>query len=238
VSARRLLCLCRQAFLHWDEAIHLVWHDRGANLGSQAMQLATDHAALEAQQDVDDNEQLLERLAMRELMEKVRLKTNEAAQVRKQATSLEAEAAALVAEFESEQLDAEDLSRELWRMRRSSAKRADSGDEALDTLRRQLTEALDVQGSLRYSLRQCEAKAGEVASARNEAKKCLSNVHGKLDETHREFVNAMEVLDRQASALIQEEQEAHKIAQQHQKALDSIIFRVRMCDLELQRWKV
>merc|ERR1712194_615040 len=117
----------------------------------------------------------------------------------------------------------------------SSAQR--HGDADIATLEAQLVSAIEVQGSLRFSLLRSQAEAQRACTEREDLEAKASELRQRLEEARASYLVAIDVLDRRVASLEQEGSEAERTAERLERALESVSFRMRMADVELQRWQ-
>jgi chromosome segregation ATPase len=190
--------------------------------------------ALEAQRDARDATRREDEIARLDLINEIRRKASESADLHKKAEQTQYANAEMLTELKEERLVTESLMQELEYLK---SERQTAREDPVQSLERQLREALDIQGSLRFSFLQTEAEAQRVAVVYESTQNHVLDLESRLAESRRAYAAAIESLDRKVNSLRHEGQEAEHKASRLEKALDSVTFRARMCDLEMERWK-
>lgn len=228
------------AFALWDGLIRAALRDECGRLSERIELAAEAEAEHEIQQDAEAEARRQGELARQELSEQLRLKAAEAAVLRSRVAETWVQSANLLGSLEEAWEAAEVITREFRRLRIGSGLGGglvqDDASVPLQAMERQLVEALDVEGSLRFAVRRGEAEAKKAMQSRGAAEARAANLTGLLEESRRAYAEAMDGLDRKAAALALEGREAQQVVQRLDKVLAGMTFRTRRCDVELQRW--
>lgn len=237
-----------RAFAAWDRAVSLALREQCEHLSEQIAMVAEAGAELEQEQDAETDARKQGELAREEIAEEVERKTAEAAALRSQIAADDKTGTVLLERLEEARETADALAVYL-RLRAAPgladdcarsplcALRQDPTLGPLEGLEKQLAEVLDIGCSLRFAVRKGEAEAREAMQARSIVDAQAAKLRKCIEELKRGYSQTMEDLDRKAAAVALEAEEAQQVAQNLEKALASMSFRKRMCDLELQRWQ-
>jgi len=236
IAARQRLALFRWTLARWDEAVRISLRADCESLAAQVESMTKSQQTLEQQRSECAVMQREGELARLDLACEVKQRTAYAQELHERVMVKQAENTALLTRLEEERDIAATLASEVERCQAMHDDWKRGEDSVVVALEAELKEALDVQGSLRISLLRSEAEAERYTCGRDTAEARVFELQQRLEGSRRAYAKAMDTLDSKAAALAQEGRDAEQVAQRLEKALDSTIFRVRMCDLELQRW--
>merc|ERR1740122_463121 len=198
---RRRISLARWALALWDEVVRLELLAACDGLASQIEHEAEVACEIAAQRSALDAAQQQTELSRVDLSCEVQRKVAEAATLRTHVAEAEEENVGLLAHLEEERDIVEALGHEVWRLVGQRERSRSEGDPAITLLERQLREALDAQGSLRFSLLQSEAEADAVTNERDVEQAHLSELQERLEDSRRVYVQAVDALDGKIAGL-------------------------------------
>lgn len=234
VSSRVRISLTRATFGLWDEAVQAVVR---ADCHRISEEIDSAAQAVKARQAEWNNLELAaeeSEAARLDLLEELHRREAEAVATEAQVQELRQQSAELL-----EQLEAEremPLHTEVASLRASLTARQLHRDPDLSSLEAQLVEAIEVQGSLRFSLRRSQAEAELALEARAAAQTKAAELRTRLEEARASYIYAIDALDRKVAGLEREGLEAESMALRLEQALENTAFKMRMADVELQRW--
>lgn len=231
VAARQRLSLGRRALRAWDAAARRSIMEGCERLGSALDCAAEAQAAGAERLEHLERGQRQEALARLELASEARRRMKEAAELGETIAGAKRQTAGVLASLEREQAVAAGLRSQLAELKAARCRPRVPGVQV------QLEEALEVQGSLRFALRQTGAEAERLAEARARAEALAQELRGRVSDAGNSYVQAVDALDQKRSTLAKEGREAQQACRSMEKALESATFRVRMRDLEMQRWR-
>lgn len=234
VSGRRRLELCHWALHLWEDGVRYTIYEACHDLDDRIQKAAASSQALEDQRDARESTRREDEIARLDLVNEIRWKASESADLHQKAEQTQYANSELLSQLQEERLVTESLMQELGYLK---SERWCAREEPVQSLEQQLKEALDIQGSLRFSFLKTEAEAQRLADVCESTQNHVIELQNRLAESRRAYAAAIENMDRKVRNLRHEGQEAEHKAGRLEKALDSVTFRARMCDLENERWK-
>jgi len=174
---------------------------------------------------------------LNELERDVEAKEAEAEQLEKEAKGLQEGNDALYQDMTVLKSERMALEEDLARLKGAIKIREEAVSPEVQDLQKQLMEALEVQGNLRYSLLELEDKSNETKQERCIAEARVAELRQRLEESRASYVEAIQELDDKVAALEAEAFDAERTAERLERALESTAFRTRMAALELGRFQ-
>jgi len=234
---RRQLSLCFWALSLWEDALRASLKDVCAELTTKVEHATELAAARSAELGELEADQRRDELARIDLAAEIERRELSAASLHKTASDARLANGELLKRLEEERNNVKSLKSEVDRLRKARNDQRVDDDPSLFSLESQLHEALDVQGALRFSLFKSEDEAAKALASRDAGEARVLELQHRLEESRQVYVHAIAALDKRAATLEQEGRDAQSVAQRLERALDRVSFRLRMCNLELQRWK-
>mmetsp|Transcript_57360 Transcript_57360/g.134481 ORF Transcript_57360/g.134481 Transcript_57360/m.134481 type:complete len:697 (+) Transcript_57360:85-2175(+) len=232
VVDRRKLVLLRLAVDSWCMTVHLALRNACEGLAAELQEAGQAAATVELRCAKHAENQRLAELAHMDLESEVQSKAAEAADLHEQTQRLKRGNMALLTKLNQEVDEGENLRRELehWQARRL----VHLEETAQTSLESQREEALEMHGELRFALCRAEVEAARVAEGKATAEARLLSLQERLGEARHSYVHAIAQLDSKASHLAREGRDAREEAEQMERVIEGIAFRMQICDLELQ----
>jgi len=170
------------------------------------------------------------------LTQQIRAKEAETTAVRARAAAVRAEGSEVFASLEAEREHKGPLLSEIATLKSKISSTQRHGESDLAVLEAQLVSAIEVQGSLRFSLLRSQAEAERACVERESMEAKVAELRSRLEEARASYLVAIDVLDRRVATLEKDGREAERTVERLERALESVSFRMRMADVELQRW--
>lgn len=193
-------------------------------------------AAIEAERTTMEAAQQQNEAARGDLRSEIAAKEAEAAELEARAEQTRSENAELVSRLQREREECRPLQAEVDALRKQLAEARHRGDLEVAELEAQVVDAIEVQGSLRFSLLRSQAEAERALCLRESMEARATELRERLEEARASYVYAIDALDQKVAGLEREGFEAERAAERLERALESTAFRVRMAEVELQRW--
>merc|ERR1719296_130578 len=236
VSGRYRIVLVRAVFALWDEVVRASVRAECSRLSAEVDRVAQ---SIKCRQDQREGLQQVasERAAAhQDLLEEIDRREAEAALTEARTQALQAESAELLIQLEAEREVKVPVQAEIDGLQAALANRRQRGDPELAALEVQLVEAIEVQGSLRYALRRAQHDAERVAEQRTASQARAAELRQNLEQARTSYIYAIDALDRKVAGLERESEEAERMTEGLEQALEATAFKMRLADVELQRW--